>query len=242
MNVSLLVPLADPQDPVRAAHWSWLKERWQETLPASWAICEGSAPAEPWIKAHAVQAASEAALHGVWIVIDADVLLDPGVLVEAARSIAAGEAAWVHPHRVVYRLGPPYTEQVTAHPPGTPNDELPLLTHRAALDRNIYQGSAGGGAVAVSSSAYSEVGGFDPRFVGWGGEDVSFGRALETLCGPPSSLGAPMWHLWHPPQRRPDNPHPVQRKASIESDELSGRYRDACGDPARMKALIDERR
>lgn len=241
MPTSLIVPLAQDQDPIREANWAWLRSRWEATLPASWAIVEGRAPAEPWVKANATQDAAQAALAGTWIVLDADVLLDPAVLVETARIVDAGEAEWVHPHRVIYRLAAGPTRSLVDHPPDLPHDQLPLPTTRNALDRNIYQGSTGGGIVTCSSDAYHRTGGFDPRFVGWGGEDVSFGRALRTLCGEPACLEAPLWHLWHPPQPRPANPHRVQRKASVESDRLSGRYVAATGRPDKMRELIAER-
>lgn len=225
MNVSILVPLAEANDSVREAHWGWLKRRWQGTLPASWRICEGRAPAAPWIKAHAVQAASEAALPGVWIILDADVLLDPDVLVEAALLVAA-EARWVHPHSTIRRLTQTATSQLTAQPPARPLD-LPI-----GLERSPYPSGAGGGCVALTSASYRQVGGFDPRFEGWGREDVSFGRALTCLTGPPVELGARLHHLWHPPQ--------PERAASPVSQALAKRYVRALDDPASMRALIEE--
>jgi hypothetical protein len=81
-------------------------------------------------------------------------------------------------------------------------------------------------------STWENVGGVDPRFVGWGGEDIAFGWALDTLAGPHTNLGAPLYHLWHPLAVD-------RRKASPETDRLAGRYAEANGKPEAMRALID---
>jgi len=46
--------------------------------------------------------------------------------------------------------------------------------------------------------------GFNETMTGWGREDDSWGVALKTLAGKPFHLRGRLWHLWHPPQARPD--------------------------------------
>lgn len=56
-----------------------------------------------------------------------------------------------------------------------------------------------GGSIAVTRSAYFEIGGFDESFVGWGGEDNEFwSRARTRRVWPYGYL--PLVHLWHPTQ------------------------------------------
>jgi len=63
----------------------------------------------------------------------------------------------------------------------------------------IVQNLEGGGSFGANKSAYFEIGGFDERFVGWGGEDNEFWeRALTKRCWEFTFL--PIIHLWHSPQ------------------------------------------
>lgn len=57
-----------------------------------------------------------------------------------------------------------------------------------------------GASIAVTRSAYFDVGGFDESFVGWGGEDNEFWDRAETT-GRVYGFGyLPFMHLWHEPQ------------------------------------------
>jgi hypothetical protein len=75
----------------------------------------------------------------------------------------------------------------------------------------------------------------DPRYIGWGQEDVSWAIALETLAGRPWRGRAPLVHLWHPPQDRM-----TRRFGSRASRDLYRRYQAASHDPTAMRALIQE--
>ena len=88
--------------------------------------------------------------------------------------------------RPAHRLARP-TPQPRHQPPQ--RQPLPAVPRRRHLRRH--------------PDAYDQAGGFDPRFVGWGGEDTSLGAALTTLVGPPARLEASVWHLWHPGPNRP---------------------------------------
>lgn len=62
-----------------------------------------------------------------------------------------------------------------------------------------------GGINVVTRSMWEDVGGFDPRFLGWGHEDRAFVHAVEVLHGPRLNVGGHMLNLWHPKRRqRPD--------------------------------------
>ncbi len=50
----------------------------------------------------------------------------------------------------------------------------------------------------MSRNTFIVAGGFDERFIGWGGDDDAFVHALETLCGNYIKLGREVFHLWHP--------------------------------------------
>jgi hypothetical protein len=89
----------------------------------------------------------------------------------------------------------------------------------------------------LSRAAYEESGGIDPRFSGFGGDDISWARALDTLVGPCVAGDAPMWHLFHPRSfRRAGN------RGSAENEALAARYGDAAGDVIAMRKLVNEHR
>lgn len=65
-----------------------------------------------------------------------------------------------------------------------------------------------GGVVAITPGAWEAVGGMDPRFAGWGGEDFAFAHAASLVLGPPLRVETPAVHLWHP--HGADHPEPGQ--------------------------------
>lgn len=236
MNVSLIVPLGDGHNDTRETNWEWLRARW-EALRPSWEIVEGRCPADRWSKAHAVAQAVSQASGDVWVICDADLWVESWPTLKEAAELALVEP-WVVPCGNVYRLNPEATRRITAADPDRPVD---WPVYRSDLDlrgrnTNPYRMFPGGGIFALTPDAYRTAGGFDPRFVGWGGEDTSLACALNTLVGRPARLEASVWHLHHPKSKiaaqigRPSGPN----------ERLNRRYLRAEGDPAAMSALIKE--
>jgi hypothetical protein len=65
---------------------------------------------------------------------------------------------------------------------------------------SIMQNAEGGGSIGASKKAYFTIGGFDQRFLGWGGEDNEFWERAQTQSvWPYGSLA--LIHLWHGPQK-----------------------------------------
>lgn len=181
-------------------------------------------PDAEWSKGAAVAAGiEELGPVDVLVLADADSFVtDPRVIAEAVELVRAGRRPWVVPHRVVYRLRDRETERLYSDPTRRPRMNV--------VARTPYIGPAGGGITVVSREAFELVGGIDRRFLGWGGEDVAFGWALETLAGPAHRLAGRLCHLWHP--------HPAPNlRGSPASEELVARYREARGYPRRMAAL-----
>lgn len=154
-------------------------------------------------------------------VMDADVVCHG--LDQAVEAVRAG-AAWAMPHRGVYRLTADATALVLAGamPEGLPTEQPP------------YLGVEGGGCVVARRRTLLEVP-LDPRFIGWGQEDESWGVALRELLGPPHRVKRPLFHLWHPPQRRL-----TRSRGSMESWALRTRYFRARHDKAAMRRLTQE--
>ncbi len=220
MTVAVVVPY-QPTDEHRARARTFILDHYRQHHP-TWELIEGNLPEwVPWSKGAALNVAIETTDADVLVLADADSFIDPHVVADAVRLVEVGAARWVVPHRLVHRLTEEATTAVYA-------GHRPRL---AEVVRRHYTGLAGGGIVVLTRTAYDTVGGIDPRFLGWGGEDLTFGWALGTLVGPHTRLTAPLVHLWHP--------HPAPNlRGSLESEALVAEYRAARGVPRLMRAVI----
>jgi hypothetical protein len=220
-GVSVVIPYTS-DDPARQAARRYVLG-WYAARHPGWEIIEGDCPGD-WSKGAALADAVARASHDVLVVADADSVVPADVLAQAVRVIAAG-ARWVMPHRTVFRLAEEHTAAVYAG----------AEPQRSDTCRAPYTGVTGGGITVLTRGTWQAVGGIDPRFVGWGGEDMAFGWALETLCGPGVHLAGPLFHLWHKHEAKGD-----RRRGCPQSEALAGRYRVARNKPDAMRALIAE--
>jgi N-terminal domain of galactosyltransferase len=69
---------------------------------------------------------------------------------------------------------------------------------------------------------WDEIGGFDERFVGWGGEDNAFWRAAEILRGSVERVPGAAFHLWHEPAA--DRDTRMQDPQYLSNLSLANRY------------------
>lgn len=179
-----------------------------------------------WCKARAVAEALPTVRTRLLVVHDADCLVP---LSGAVGAVQTGNEAWAMPHTNVRRLTASATESVLSQRQGSP--VLGLL----ALAEREYRGVAGGGVVVLPTDTYRRVP-LDPRFVGWGQEDVSWSKALSSLAGWGWRGHEPLYHLWHEPQ-----PRQSRRIGSDHSYTLAERYRKAAlSGPAAVAALVAE--
>lgn len=218
MTVSVLIPFS-PDSTWRVQALEHAVRQYTE----SWETIIGTVDG-PWRKAAAVADAARTAAGEIFVVADADCVC--GGVEQAVAAVSAG-AGWAMPHGNVHRLDEEATLEVYA---GTPPEQT---VGRAERTR---RGMFGGGIVVVTRQAWERAP-LDPRFVGWGQEDSSWGLALDTLCGPPARLNHDLWHLWHPPAPRRD-----RRIGSDQGHALFERYRQARNRPDVMAKLIEEAR
>lgn len=219
MKFTVIVPYAWT-DMARSEAFAFVKDWWQDQ---DFPVLVGLG-GQPWSKGAAVDSVRDAVDTDGLIVADCDVLLTHEALSASLSAVSDG-SAWAMPHGHVIRLTRNETQRIYRLGAG-----YVQVAHQRAGAR---WAPPGGGIVVLSTTAYDTVGGIDPRFVGWGGEDISFARALDTLAGVGIRFGDYLWHLWHPrTPRRPGN------RACHESERLAGLYLDAEGDPDAMRALV----
>lgn len=202
--------------------WAHMRTRWAEHHP-DWSVIEGRCGGDGWSKGAAVADAVAQTDADIVVVADADVWCD-----NVAESVAAVEAgaAWSMPQHLVHRLNPRATAAVLAGGEFVSKPQTWVQKPYACVEA--------GGLVVLPRATYLDVP-IDVRFIGWGGEDISWGWALRTLAGPPARFAGDLWHLWHEPQ-----PRRSRRRGSDASERLAGRYRQALGKPDVMRALVDE--
>lgn len=218
MSVSVVVPWRGGC-PHREAAWAFVHRRHEE---AGHEVVVGSCGGD-WCKAVAVADAIDQATGDVLVIADADVWCD-----ELAAAVEGlGDRPWAVPHTTVHRLNPKSTAGILG---GASFDDV----RRGGYAELPYRGRVGGGMVIIRREAWEAVP-IDPRFIGWGQEDDSWGLALRTLLGPAPRFGGRLWHLWHPPQKRLS-----RRRGSDASFALYLRYLAADGKPDAMRALLKE--
>lgn len=182
----MLVPRRDGKAD-RDALWAFARGWWvdQVGLP----IVEGhhDATEGPFNRALAINRA--AALAEPWdvaVVIDADVLLDPG---QVHSAVACARRSG---HLVVG-----FTERLHLNGGGTAKVLAGFDGNWRPYARIVAIESVSS-CVAVRRDLWDQVGGFDPAFVGWGWEDVAFRIHAEAIdAHPVIRMGGPMWHLHH---------------------------------------------
>lgn len=242
--ISLLVPFRDDGEH-RARVWNWLRSYWQTALPDA-EIIEGHHNKVPFSKARAVNDAAARATGTVFAILDADAYL-PATTIQECADIIERERRWFVPYQHLHRLSEAHTLHLLTTNPSTP---IPLPPTTDQLDtgpRNQSDGAHKHGAMCqvMSRQAFETVGGFDPRFnKGWGSEDTSFLRSLDTLWAPHETMPGNIAHLWH--ARIGENDGGKTRKWQGQrklgaNKNLGRRYRDADGNPRAMRQLIAER-
>jgi len=234
--------------PHREAAFDHVTRWWLDTYPG-WSVVIGPWPEKylsspgsvvPWRKGCAVRNARiRPDPDDVVVVSDADVIpVGVGAAVASVSPDGCGRpiARWAVPFRMVHRLTQAGTELVTSGRLVLPNGSVPKMP---GILEESYIGSAGGGTVVMRGDVFGEIP-IDPRFAGYGQEDLSWSLALHRLVGAPTMRSAPLWHLWHPPQERMRRGGTVSRGVGSEAGLLLWqRYRQATT-PAVMRALIAE--
>lgn len=226
IDVAVVIPL-DPDTCLRDGHRGVAYDFVRQQLDGiEWPVIPGVCDTEPWCKARAVEDGLRYTTSADVIVVhDADVFVNQRALRTAVVAVREERAEWAVPHRLVHRLDEETSEAtiVRGMVPTSPR----------TLVRWPYVGVPGGGVVVLRRSTYDDCP-LDPRFLGWGNEDVSWGWALTCLHGEPWRGEADLFHLFHP-HAAPG----ASRSPLFESERLRRAYRAYRTRPDQMRALIE---
>lgn len=245
-QISLLVPFRD--DGGHRAHlWDWLRQYWETHLD-SVEIIEGHYDGPIFSKSAAVNDAAKRARGRIFVVLDADAYMDCRGLQACADAIdtavRAGRRLWYMPYRELFRLNRETTEDLLKTDPTGPYEvpTPPPVSWRVSDDDSHSYGHRFGAMVQMMPrEAFAMVGGFDEGMVGWGSEDISMLRALDTLYCQHEVAKGDVVHFWH---ERPGK-DPASRfwhgQSFPANSRLAQRYALAVGEPEWMRNLVEGR-
>lgn len=251
-QISILVPFKDNGDG-RAVAWNWLRHFWFNNLSSA-EIVVGHAPGIPFNKAVAVNDAARRARGRIFAILDADALLNPEVIQHCADQIDHAlkhhKRLWFMPYDKLYRISREVTDIIVKCDPAAPY-EIPSPPPHWWLE-TVYDPSGGRSenyghqygamAMVMPRQAFYEVEGMDPGFKwGWGSEDASFLKALDTLYSQHEVVHADVLHLWHArPGVNWETRKWVGQDWTPANSRLAQKYQAATGHPEWMRALVNE--
>lgn len=238
MKISVLVPFraeAGEAGRIRRQNWEWLEQRWKVLLPEA-EIVTGTDDGQPFSKTCAVNDAYSRASGDVFVIADADSWV-PVRHVRSSIEYVLRRQVLVVPWTIAHRLTAADTIRLRRLDPST---EHPFTQ---AMRKNVsdYRPSPSTAAmvIVVTREGFERVGGMDPRFRGWGAEDVAFGLACGALLGLTKIILGEAYALYH--KRPRENGKRVwENDTGLHNVPLGERYWAAKGDPAAMTELCQE--
>ncbi len=229
-GVSLLIPYRADHGP-RDVIWKHVARR----LMAATAhidpelIMWGDGDARPDLFSHAtaINECARRARSDVYAICDADTtFLNPGAFLQAIADCRA-DGRWRLSARYYY-----LSEEATRS--RLQQGDIARKPKTAEIE---WEGLSWSGIVIVPAEAFWKIGGADERYIGWGGDDVAFGTALDALYGEHVRYPDPVVHLWHPRGDQEKGWH----EHSVAHRELTERYGAAAGDASAIAAIVADK-
>lgn len=220
MSVAVIIPF-ESDDPHRVAALLTVLSFYATEFP-DWPVMTSPDPdSPPFSRARAINAAARATDADILVINDADSLTTPDAMLEAVK--LAERPGLVRAYTSYRRLTRDATEALT--PDGY------LDAFQGPFDWEMENAHAHG-CVAVRRDCFEQVGGYDPKFQGWGYEDLA-AEMLYDAFWPDRRVAGDLVHLWHPAvSEGPD----VDANAAL----YYGRYEQRRGDREGLLALRRE--
>lgn len=217
MNISIVIPTNS--DPARQGVENCALA-WYRSMFPSFELIVSHDDSNPFNKARAINKGVARAGGIVLVVIDADIIITPDQL---AKGLAGD---WVVPFNRCFNLTQESSKRWLDDGPCFEDFETEKVR------QNFVRA---GGIWVINRWVFDLVGGCDERYEGWGGEDDSFCRAVNTLYKPLVMVPGDVYHLWHP-----ESPN---RKGFMQTPNypLWREYCKATGDREKMRKILDGR-
>lgn len=242
--LSVIIPFSS-KEPIRKRNFKWVLKYWMNELPNAEFII-GHTSSMPFCKGEAINEGIRKSKGHVICVLDADAFMNsPFVIRYCAEQIMEelkeGRHFWYVPYRELIKLSEEATEKLVKRNPRT----HPLLFLSADdIDPTMsfkYGNRYAAMVIVFPRAAYDKIHNLDERFVGWGGEDVSLLKALDTLWGKHKTVDTTVYHLWHPTIGRNYKDRMWVGQVELEANnKLAVRYHKANRAPKEMQQLIEE--
>lgn len=191
-NVSILIPFK-PDGGQRDAIFKWVKKFYENKFPGV-ELCIADFETT---KSQGVNKAAKLATKDIFVIADADIIFNPKIIIDAVKLLE--KHPWVIPFQKVQYLNEQNTKNILL----SESDWPP----KALREASEYELVTVGGINVLPREFFLGVGGFDERFIAWGGEDDAFEIAVSTLFGDYARIDCNIYHLWHPAKREYDNPN-----------------------------------
>jgi predicted glycosyltransferase involved in capsule biosynthesis len=245
-KISIIIPYSS-KDKRRDENFRWLLKYWEENLPDA-EIIIGKHRGKVFCKSAAMNEAVRRSRGRVLAFIDADAYLPARRVEHCANRILKelhrGHNLWFIPYRKLYRLNRNVTKQIVRANPKTTDFVLPCPLPKHFVDTTGQNKHYGyrfcAMAFIIPRQAYDYIGGFDERFEGWGGEDISLMKTLDTVWGKHKTTKGCIYHLWHPFVGAYESRKWEGQERANANDGLSYRYVIADRNPSLMWELITE--
>lgn len=249
-DISIIVPFKDHNEH-RTRVWEWLKRYYAEALPDA-EIVVGTDDVVPFSKSCAVNRAANKARGRIFVVIDADALVQPEKLREVCDELILdrrlGRRTWAMVYERIYYLNEKTTLDLLKIPPELLAEidyewpSPPPENWREGNNNPLYGHPFGAMCMVMPREAFFHVRGFCESFRAWGSEDASMTFALDTLWGLHKVHLNDILHLWHirPGRTAATRKWVGQPDYGPANSRLGHQFSLANGYPSWMRALVDE--
>lgn len=224
LELSLLIPFK-ASGPEWERIFGWTIKRYKKILPEAEIVIGEDDTKGEWCKSRAVNNAAKKAVGDIFLIADIDRVLTREDILKGIEAL--NEYPLVVPYSEYGRINKEKTEQILSRKTGRINPSKEDMEVVRDVRRHL-----GGGFQIVRREVFFAAGGYDERFIGWGGEDTAFPLAVESLFGKGIALEGMTYHLWHPQQDS------REKYKDSPNKKLYEMYKGAAKDKKAMKKLI----
>lgn len=234
-KVVVFIPYRPDRSGWRAKAFQQVHARYLELAGQhGWVVCVGDSGDHPFSIARTWNLLSDRVdVEGRWDVavrVLADCFIeDPEDVVQAVELVEHLEVPHLRPFVRSFAMNRNQTQAFYRTGKIPKRDRQPLM----------YEGT-----VVHTRDLWEQVGGFDPRFIGYGAEDYAFQHGVRVLYGEPERSQGVQIGLWHPAARGNRSSRSVDPyfKARTANMQLLQQEITAITDPDGWRQYLDKRR